>query len=244
MEPKCNYCDFFGEKYHCHNCKVFNGAREHVPQEITCSLEEFVQTIENEDNLDEIYEVGDYINIETYTGERLKIVVLDHNKDVISNTNGKTAKISLGVLDSDGYFTMNSESTNAGGWSESLMRRRMERFFRIMPEPLKSHIVPVVKKTSVGSRRDEIVCTDDKLFLFSEVEIFGSNTYSFAGEGEQYEYFKSEDNRRFKRYTWLRSPYYFSSLNFCYVNGDGYSYYNFASITFGVAFGFCLGSNI
>lgn len=244
MEPKCNYCDFFGEKYHCHNCKVFNGAREHVPQEITCSLEEFVQTIENEDNLDEIYEVGDYINIETYTGERLKIVVLDHNKDVISNTNGKTAKISLGVLDSDGYFTMNSENTNSGGWSESLMRRRMERFFRIMPEPLKSHIVPVVKKTSAGSRRDEIVCTDDKLFLFSEVEILGSNTYSFAGEGEQYEYFKAEDNRRFKRCTWLRSPYYNGSYYFCYVGNFGYSFYYFANITSGVAFGFCLGSNI
>lgn len=244
MEPKCNYCDFFGEKYHCHNCKVFNGAREHVPQEITCSLEKFVQMIENEDNLDEIYEVGDYINIETYTGERLKIVVLDHNKDVISNTNGKTAKISLGVLDSDGYFTMNSEITNAGGWSESLMRRRMERFFRIMPEPLKSHIVPVVKKTSVGSRRDEIVCTDDKLFLFSEVEIFGSNTYSFAGEGEQYEYFKSEDNRRFKRYTWLRSPFCNSSNYFCYVSNFGYCNSNGAVIAYGVAFGFCLGSNI
>lgn len=178
MKPKCNYCDFFGEKYHCHNCKVFNGSREHVPQEITCSLEEFVQTIENEDNLDEIYEVGDYIYVETYTGERLKIVVLDHNKDVVSNASGKTAKISLGVLDNDGCFTMNSESTNTGGWSESLMRRRMERFFRVMPEPLKSRIVPVVKKTSAGSRRDEIVCTDDKLFLFSEVEIFGSNTYT------------------------------------------------------------------
>lgn len=244
MEPKCNYCDFFGEKYHCHNCKVFNGAREHVPQEITCSLEEFVQTIENEDNLDEIYEVGDYIYIETYTSERLKIVVLDHNKDVISSTSGKTAKISLGVLDNDGYFTMNSENTNSGGWGESLMRRRMERFFRIMPEPLKSHIVPVVKKTSAGSRRDEIVCTDDKLFLFSEVEILGSNTYSFAGEGEQYEYFKSEDNRRFKRYTWLRSPYSNGSDGFCCVSGYGNGGYYGAYDSFGVAFGFCLGSNI
>lgn len=244
MEPKCNYCDFFGEKYHCHNCKVFNGAREHVPQEITCSLEEFIQTIETENNVDEIYEVGDYMYIEAYTGEKLKIVVLDHNKDIMSNSNGKSAKISLGILDTDGIFTMNSESTNAGGWSESLMRRRMERFFRIMPEPLKTHIVPVVKKTSAGSRSDEIVCTDDKLFLFSEVEILGSNTYSFGGEGEQYEYFKAEDNRRFKRYTWLRSPYYYDSRTFCYVNYGGLSNYDNAILTHGVAFGFCLGSNI
>ena len=244
MEPKCNYCDFFGEKYHCHNCKVFNGAREHVPQEITCSLEEFVQTIENEDNLDEIYEVGDYIYIEAYTGEKFKVVVLDHNKDIIANANDKTAKISLGILDVDGYFSMNHESTNEGGWTESQMRRRMEKFFRILPEPLKSHIIPVVKKTSVGSRSNSIDYTADKLFLFSEVEIFGSNTYSFAGEGEQYEYFKSEDNRRFKRYLWLRSPYYSFSSYFCYVDNSGVSDGYGAYSTIGVAFGFCLGSNI
>lgn len=146
MEPKCNYCDFFGEKYHCHNCRIFNGAREHVPQEIACSIEEFIQTIENEEHLDEVYEVGDYIYVEAYTGEKLKVVVLDHNKDIIANANGKTAKISLGILDVDGYFQMNPESTNEGGWTASQMRRRMEKFFRILPEPLKSHIIPVVKK--------------------------------------------------------------------------------------------------
>lgn len=244
MEPKCNYCDFFGEKYHCHNCRIFNGAREHVPQEITCSIEEFVQTIENEEHLDEIYEVGDYIYIEAYTGEKLKVVVLDHNKDIIANANGKTAKISLGILDIDGSFSMNPEGTNEGGWTESQMRRRMEKFFRILPESLKSHIVPVVKQTSVGSRSNSIDYTADKLFLFSEIEFFGTVSYSFPGEGEQYEYFKSPENRRLKRYTWRRSPYYGSSVIFCCVISNGYSDYNGANFTLGVAFGFCLGSNI
>lgn len=244
MEPKCNYCDFFGEKYHCHNCRIFNGAREHVPQEIACSIEEFIQTIENEEHLDEVYEVGDYIYVEAYTGEKLKVVVLDHNKDIIANANGKTAKISLGILDVDGYFQMNPESTNEGGWTASQMRRRMEKFFRILPEPLKSHIIPVVKKTSVGSRSDSIDCTTDKLFLFSEVEFFGTTSYSFPGEGEQYEYFKSAENRRLKRYTWLRSPYYNYSSNFCCVYGNGNSNDSGAGYTSGVAFGFCLGSNI
>lgn len=244
MELKCNYCDFFGEKYHCHNCRIFNGAREHVPQEITCSIEEFVQTIENEERLDEVYEVGDYIYIETYTGEKLKVVVLDHNKDIIANANGKTAKISLGILDVDGYFQMNPESTNEGGWTASQMRRRMEKFFRILPEPLKSHIIPVIKKTSVGSRSDSIDCTTDKLFLFSEVEFFGATSHSFSGEGEQYEYFKSAENRRLKRYTWLRSPYYGNSYTFCYVVSGGNSNYYGADDTYGVAFGFCIGSNI
>ena len=44
MEAKCNLCEVFGEKIHCHNCKIFNNAREHAPQEITCSLEEFVRS--------------------------------------------------------------------------------------------------------------------------------------------------------------------------------------------------------
>lgn len=247
MEPKCNYCDFFGEKYHCNNCKIFNGARSHAPQEITCSLAEFVEYIETTDNVNDIEEkfgIGDYIYVEAYTGEIFKVVVLDYGKDIIARTNGVTAKVTLGVMNVDGCFQMNLENTNAGGYAASLGRARMDRFYRILPEELREHIQTVDKKSSAGSRSTEILSTEDKVWMFSEVEILGTNSYSVRGEGEQYEYFKKPENRYFNRYTWLRSPYYNNGTGFCYVVYDGYASSNYASSSNGVAFGFCLGSNI
>lgn len=247
MEAKCNYCDFFGEKYHCNNCKIFNGARNRTPQEITCSLTEFVEYIEKTNNIEDIEEkfgIGDYIYIEAYTGEKFKVVILDYGKDRIAGANGITAKVTLGIMDVDGYFQMNLENTNAGGYAASLGRARMDRFYRILPKKLREHIQTVEKKSSAGSRSMEILSTEDKVWMFSEVEILGTNSYSVRGEGEQYEYFKRQENRCFNKYFWLRSPSYNSSNYFIIVNSDGDWYNDNASFSRGVAFGFCLGSII
>ena len=39
---------------------------------------------------------------------------------------------------------------------------------------------------------------------------------------------------------WLRSPEASGSSSFAYVSIGGFSYINFASLSYGVAFGFCL----
>ena len=83
----------------------------------------------------------------------------------------------------------------------------LPRYFTMLPEILRQNIKPVLKKTSAGCGSSEIITTTDKLFLFSEVEMFGDPQYSYVGEGEQYEYFCTRNNRSFNRYTWLRSPY-------------------------------------
>ena len=53
-------------------------------------------------------------------------------------------------------------------------------------------------------------------------------------------YFVSDEGRNFDDYKWLRSPYYGSSYSFCCVTNLGYSSYNSANYSRGVAFGFCL----
>ena len=90
----------------------------------------------------------------------------------------------------------------------------------------------------------EILSTEDKVWMFSEVEILGTNSYSVRGEGEQYEYFKRQENRCFNKYIWLRSPYYNNSTTFCYVDNNGNVNYNSANNSSGVVFCFCLGSII
>lgn len=87
-----------------------------------------------------------------------------------------------------------------------------------------------------------------KLFLFSEIEIFGSTTYSKAGEGSQYSYFATAANRikylsngsGSAGWWWERSPYGSSSNGFCVVSSSGSADFNNANGAGGVCFGFCV----
>ena len=98
----------------------------------------------------------------------------------------------------------------------------------------------VVKKTSAGEESDEIIETEDKVFLFSEVEFFGKTIYSYEGEGEQYEYFEKAENRALGKCGWLRSPSGDSSRSFCYVRDDGSADWYSADCGCALPFGFCI----
>ena len=239
MEAKCSFCELFGEKPHCHNCKIFKKTKTHAPQEIDCSLEEVVEYINTHDDVTERFGVGDYKTIELYTGETVKIILLDTDKDKLAEGEGN-AKTTFGILVCDGLFRMNKENTNRTSWKDCEMRTRMERILRLLPEVIRNNIKPVLKKTSAGGGSRDIITTTDKCFLFSEVEIRGEVQYSRPGEGEQYEYFVSDEGRNFDDYKWLRSPYYGSSGYFCCVSGRGYSSGSVAGNSVGVAFGFCI----
>ena len=115
-----------------------------------------------------------------------------------------------------------------------------------LPSDLQAVLKSVNKKTSAGSQSSTINTNSMKLFLFSEIEIFGSTTYSKAGEGSQYSYFATAANRI--KYLsngagsascwWERSPYGSNSYDFCYVDDNGSASSNVAANTNGVCFGF------
>ena len=80
--------------------------------------------------------------------------------------------------------------------------------------------------------------------MLSEVEIFGSTTYSAAGEGTQYDYYKAGNSKVKKQNGsaadwWERSPRASNSAGFCLVDGGGRASGNHAGLPYGVAFGFC-----
>ena len=114
----------------------------------------------------------------------------------------------------------------------------------LMPSEVRAGIKEVNKLTSAGSQSSTINTTADKLFLLSEVEVFGSVTYSKSGEGTQYAYYAA-GNSKVKNFDgsaygwWERSPYGSNSTYFCFVNSDGIADGIGASASFGVAFGFC-----
>lgn len=140
---------------------------------------------------------------------------------------------------------MNSSNTNSGGWTSCAMRStHLPAILALMPTEIQNGIREVNKLTSAGSQSATINTTADKLFLLSEVEIFGSTSYSAAGEGTQYDYYKAGNSKVKNRngsaaIWWERSPHASYSTRFCLVNGNGGASYIPASDARGVAFGFC-----
>ena len=142
-------------------------------------------------------------------------------------------------------YKMNSSGTNNGGWTSCTMRRTsLPSILALMPTEVQNGIREVNKLTSEGSQGDTINTTADKLFLLSEIEIFGSVTYSYDGEGTQYDYYKAGNskvkNKNGRAIIWgERSPNGRNSEDFCCVSSKGNALYYFSNAPHGVAFGFC-----
>lgn len=140
---------------------------------------------------------------------------------------------------------MNSSNTNSGGWTSCAMRQtHLPAILALMPTEVQNGIREVNKLTSAGSQSSTINTTADKLFLLSEIEIFGSVSYSKSGEGTQYDYYKAGNSKVKNRnggaaYWNERSPLKDDSTQFCMVSNTGTADYGGASSAAGVAFGFC-----
>ena len=187
--------------------------------------------------------VGNYKDM-TINGQQYRIDIIGKNHDTYAS--GGTAPLTFQMHD---CYTetkqMNYSNTNSGGWQNSAMRTtHLPAILNMMPAEVKAAIRDVQKKSSAGNQSSSIQTTNDKLFLLSEIEIFGSTTYSFAGEGKQYAYYQA-GNSKVKnlsgsaRNWWERSPYSSNSTSFCIVGGSGSAGAYDASSSYGVAFGFC-----
>ena len=180
----------------------------------------------------------------TINGTSYQIDIIGKNHDTYAA--GGTAPLTFGLHDCYADTkAMNSSNTNSGGWKNSAMRTtHLPAILALMPTEVQNGIREVSKKTSAGGASSTIETVSDKLFLLSEVEIFGSTSYSAAGEGTQYDYYKAGNSKVKKRNGsaanwWERSPYASDSTYFCLVFSNGGAYDSNASRAYGVAFGFC-----
>ena len=180
----------------------------------------------------------------TINGTSYQIDIIGKNHDTY--TAGGTAPLTFQMHDCYADTKqMNSSNTNSGGWTSCAMRStHLPAILALMPSEVQAGIKEVNKLTSAGSQSSTINTTADKLFLLSEIEIFGSTTYSKSGEGSQYAYY-SAGNSKVKNLSgsanhwWERSPHGSNSTAFCYVAGTGNANGDGASNSYGVAFGFC-----
>ena len=146
----------------------------------------------------------------------------------------------IGKDDNDGT-RMNEDCTNKGGWEACKMRKYLNKDFIVMlPYELVALLKVIKKKTANKGKKVSI--TEDKIFLPSEVEVFGTTYYSAKGEGHQYDFFKDWHNRvkgyndaESGRFWWLRSPSLDNGNDFCSVISDGNHYSCNAYSVYGVS---------
>lgn len=160
------------------------------------------------------------------------------------------SNVNNGSADTEkGY--MNSSNTNVGGWKNCARRTWCNNvYFKALPTTWQSMVKTVNKKASVGNNSSTIETVQDKIFLAAEIEIFGSTTYSFSGEGTQYQYYKNATANRYKmpKWTssyvshvyWERSPYSGNHTIFCRVHFNGDAIGSNASSAVGVAPCLCI----
>lgn len=215
-----------------------------LPTDLETAGWDTIDSVAKSGNAASIWSVGDKktINID---GTDYQFQIIDFNHD--TKTAGGTAGITFQMVDCmNTKGQMNSSNTNSGGWTSCAMRTStLNSIFSSLPADLQNVIKAVNKLTSAGNQSATISTTSDKLFLLSEVEIFGSTTISKPGEGSQYAYYKAGNSKVKKAkgsvsYWWDRSPQHSSSTGFGYVSDRGYTDYATASNSFGVSFGFCV----
>lgn len=195
----------------------------------------------------DFWRIGDRKAVQMMNGEYIYLRVYDFDHDV--GTDGATTlPLTLGMEDCfKTTRNMNPSGTNVGGWANCQFRTNtLPSLKENFPDEWQQIMTKCQKKTSAGNKSNVIQTTDDDLFLFSEVELFGDTTTSFAGEGKLYRIF-TDNGSRVKRVNgvasmfWGRSPLYGTETGFSGVTSDGTVIGYNASTRGGVALGFCVG---
>ena len=165
--------------------------------------------------------------------------------------------------DNDSDFYMNTSNTNSGGWNNSYMRKTIlgtslssysGTFIGVLPAALRAVLKSVTKytnNTGNSSSESAVTATTDYVFLLSEYEVFGSISYANANEKSkqaQYAYYSAGNSKVKYNHSatstavnwWLRSPLAGGSSGFVRVGGGGAVGGSNASLSIGVAPGFCV----
>lgn len=189
------------------------------------------------------WNVGDSCNM-TINNRTYAIDIIGKNHDYYADGSGKVP-LTFQIHDCYEQNVMNSSATNSTGWTNCAMRRQhLPAILALMPTEVQNGIREVYKTTAASGQDGGTPDTADKLFLLSEIEVFGSTPHSYPGEGTQYAYYQAGNSKVKKQdggmsHWWERSPNDGTNALFNMVNSLGNASYSDADYPCGVAFGFC-----
>ena len=165
----------------------------------------------------------------------------------------------------NGYFNMNPNNSNSGGWNGSYMRKTLlgnsgtpssppaNSMLAALPSDLRAVMKSVTKYSdNTGGSPDNasyVTSTTDYLFLLAEFEYHGARSYANSAEKNfqlQYSYYKAGNSKvKYKHgetgtaaIHWCRSVYVGDTYTFCLVHTDGSANYSSAYYSWGAAPGF------
>ena len=182
----------------------------------------------------------------TIDGVNYQFDIVGKNHDTY--TAGGIAPLTFGLHDCYGTtYPMNSSNTNTTSWDGSEMRTEtLPAILAKMPVNIQNGIRPVNKLTATSGTNSTIKTASDKLFIFSQMEVYGSAEGSHSGEGKQYDYYRAGNSKVKKvgskdSWWWLRSPMADTDNRFCAVDMSGKVNMTLSSAgaSNGVCFGFC-----
>ena len=125
---------------------------------------------------------------------------------------------------------MNNTATNSGGWSNSSLRTYLNNdFYNSLPADLKNIIVETKVLSGHESGTTSNYETTDKIFLLSNVELFGNNQTNDSittSDTRQMDFYQNggsvvKEYNNTNTNWWLRSANSNSSTAFWYENGSG-----------------------
>ncbi len=165
----------------------------------------------------------------------------------------------------NGYFNMNPNNSNSGGWNGSYMRKTLlgnsgtpssppaNSMLAALPSDLRAVMKSVTKYSdNTGGSPDNasyVTSTTDYLFLLAEFEYHGARSYANSAEKNfqlQYSYYKAGNSKvKYKHgetgtaaYHWCRSVYVGYTSTFCLVSTSGSASTTNANDSWGAAPGF------
>lgn len=186
------------------------------------------------------WNVGDSCNM-TIGNKTYAIDIIGKNHDDYADGSGKAPLTFQMHTCYETTYKMNGAANNNCGWVNCLVRtsNAFPALKKVMPAEVVAALKAVTKKTTAGGASSAIDTTEDTLFLLSEIEVQGTRTFSYAGEGTQYAYYQTEANRKKNRAWYLRSPRLNENSCFCRTGWSGEADWSVASNADGIAAAWC-----
>ena len=193
-----------------------------------------------EKQVPDTWNVGNSCNM-TINNKTYAIDIIGKNHDDYADGSGKAPLTFQMHTTYATQYKMNGAEYNNCGWKNCLVRtsNAFPKLKQVMPAEVVAALKAVTKKTTAGDASSSIDTTSDTLFLLSEIEVQGTRTHSYAGEGTQYAYYKTAANRKKNRAWYLRSPRINSTSCFCRTGWDGDADWSVASEVDGIAAAWC-----